>query len=220
MKCKKKKEIKAIIFDLGGVLMGGESTPELRKKNAGGVHEAIADKLDILTDTWYDAIDTSYAKSIEGLIDGRTVVKTISENLNIPEKKLIDLISKIYRKLLKKNKELYKIAYGLRKKGYIIGILSDQWYLSKKALMSPEDVTGFNPIVVSCDVGLRKPNPKIYRLLLKRLKGINKSIKASEVVFIDNRDWNTEPAEKIGFKVILFKDNKQCLTELKKLGVK
>ena len=62
----------------------------------------------------------------------------------------------------------------------------------------------FDEIVVSCDVGMRKPNPKIYKLILKKLK-----LKPSETIFIDNQKWNINPAKKLKMQTILFKDNKQ-----------
>jgi len=212
-------EIKAIIFDVGGVLMGGTANAEHRKKLGCGFHDAMADYLEVLHDTWFDAIDTVYAQSMVGLVDGKTVIKIISNNLGIPEKKLIKPALVLYQKMLNKNEELFNIARNLKRKGFIVGVLSDQWYLSKKALMKPKDYKYFDPVVVSCDVGVRKPNPKIYKLLMRELRKKNKKIKYSEVLFIDNREWNTKPAVKLGMKVILFESNDQCVKELKGFGV-
>ena len=79
----------------------------------------------------------------------------------------------------------------------------------------PEKYTKkFNAVIVSCDVGIRKPNPKIYKLVLKKLK-----LPAKNTVFIDNQKWNIKPAKKLGMNTILFKNNKQTLKELKKLKV-
>ena len=70
----------------------------------------------------------------------------------------------------------------------------------------------FDEVVVSCDVGIRKPNPKIYKMILKKLK-----LKGKSCIFIDNQKWNLIPAKKLGMKTILFKDNKQADEKLKKL---
>lgn len=204
--------IKAIIFDVGGVLMGAESKHKRKKEH--GVFEHMAYKLGIKMDTWIDALDTSYAKSIEGKINGEEAVKIIANNLRVNKNKLEKLWIKAYKIHLKRNKKLYDIAYLLKRKGFRIGILSDQWHLSSKALVTKEDRKKFNPVIVSCEVGMRKPNPKIYRLLIKKL-----GLRAGEILFIDNRDWNTKPAEKLGIKTIVFKNNKQVLHEMKKMGV-
>ena len=199
--------IKAIIFDVGGVLMTGEVSSH-------GIWEHMALKLGIDMDTWMDSIDTVYAKSIEGKIDGKKAVKTIARNLEIDPVKLEKLWIQAYKVHSKRDNELYKIAYSLKKKGYMIGILSDQWYLGEKALITKEDRKKFNPVIVSCDVGCRKPSVKIYKILIKRLK-----LSPSEILFIDNRDWNTRPAAKLGIKTILFKNNKQTLKDIQKFDI-
>ncbi len=207
------KEIKAVIFDVNGVLALGV---ELRKGSrfAMGFHEEMAKVLDLELDTWLDAIDSAYAYSMEGKISKIKILKIISGNLNIYAGKLEKKIIESYRKLYRRNDELYDFAFNLRKKGYKIAILSDQWHLSKNVFIDKKDAKKFDAVVVSCDVGMRKPNPKIYKYTLKKLK-----LKAHETVFIDNRKWNTKAAKKSGIKSILFKSNKQAFRELKKLGI-
>jgi putative hydrolase of the HAD superfamily len=80
--------------------------------------------------------------------------------------------------------------------------------------MPPRLYKKFDEVVVSCEVGMRKPNPKMYKLILKRLK-----ISPKQTLFIDNQEWNTKPAKKLGEKVILYKNNKQLFKELNKLGI-
>jgi len=202
-------KIKAVIFDVGGVLALGKSQ-HLIYRHGGyrdiGVHEYISKKLNISADQWFDSIDTKYALSIEGKISEENVVKSIAKNNHVSPKKLQKIVIKAYRKNFKQNKQLFKQVFKLKKLGYKIAILSDQWHLSKQAVMTHRYYKKFNPVIVSCDpdVKMRKPNPKIYKLTLKKLK-----LKPSETIFIDNQKWNTEPARKLGLNTILFKDNKQ-----------
>lgn len=207
-------KIKAIIFDVGGVLVGAGS--DFMNKRGHGVHEYMVKKLGVDLDSWFDSIDTAYAKSIEGKIDGEKAVKVIASNLKVSSSKLTKLWMNAYKKIMKKNRELYKIAFLLKKSGYRIGILSDQWYLSQKALMPKNDKDNkkFELIIVSCEVGLRKPNPKIYRLLIKKL-----NLKPKEILFVDNREWNLKPARKLGIKTILFKNNKQTLKDMREMSL-
>jgi len=113
------------------------------------------------------------------------------------------ILIKAYKRNFKQNKFLFKSAFKLKKKGFIIAVLSDQWQISKEAIMPKKQYKKFDEMIVSCEVKMRKPNPKIYNLILKKLK-----IKPSQALFIDNQKWNLAPAKKIGMKVILFKDNK------------
>lgn len=215
-----KQKTKAIIFDVGSVLQLYKSPVKVKGRYYSGVFEYIVDKLDIGLDAWFDAIDAAYVDSITGKISEKKAIGIIARNLDKKPDILAKLLIKAYKKLFVKNKELYKVAFELKKRGYIIGILSDQWYWSKRALMSPKNVKGFDPVVTSCDVGVRKPDVKIYKLLMTRLRKKKKSLKPAEVLFIDNRDYNLKPARQIGMKVILFKNNKQLMKEMKKRGVK
>lgn len=211
----KKQEIKAIIFDVGAVLeLGKYSKKAIKKHHNLSVHNYISKKFKISLDQWFDAVDTVYALSIEGKITKSKVLSKISKNLNISSKRLHETVVRAYKIYFKKNKELFKIAYKLKKEGYKIAILSDQWHLSKEALIPKKDSKKFNAVVISCDVGLRKPDPKIYKLVLKKLK-----LKGNQTVFIDNQKWNMPPAKKLGMKTILFKNNKQTENDLRKLVV-
>jgi len=207
--------ISAVIFDIGGVLSLGKSKDiNLQGHRTYGVHQYISKKLHIPLDQWFDAIDSTYADAIEGKISEKKALKIISKNTNIPEAKLRKIILKSYKKNFKHNKKLYKFAFKLKKAGYKIAILSDQWPLSREVLVHEKFTKYFHPVVVSCDIGIRKPNPKIYKLILKKLK-----LPARECVFIDNQTWNLKPAKKLGFKTVLFKDNKQLFKQLFKLGI-
>lgn len=203
-----KNKIKAIIFDIGGVLSLGKQPISYyngRAQNL-GVHEFIAKKLKISLDQYFDSIDIYYVKSTTGEITEEQTINKIAKNFKITPKKLIKLYTTAYEKHFKVNKTLYKFAFKLKKKGYKIAILSDQWHLSKKShrLIDQKLMNRFDVVILSPDVKMRKPNPKIYKLTLKKL-----NLKPSETIFIDNQKWNTEPAKKLGMKTILFKDNKQ-----------
>ncbi len=204
-----KNEVKAIIFDVGGVLaLGKNSKWENHKLVPSGVHMDIAKKLKISFDQYLDAIDTNYAFAIEGKISKEKVAEIFSKNLRISEKKLRKIYIRAYRKNFKQNKELFRKVLNLKKLGYKISILSDQWFLSQEALMSKKLYKKFNPVIISCDVGMRKPKIEIYKLILRKLK-----LKPKETLFIDNQEWNIKPAKKIGMKTILFKDNKQLFED-------
>lgn len=69
-------------------------------------------------------------------------------------------------------------------------------------------------VVFSCEVNQLKPEPQIYKTLLKRY-----GIDPSKSVFLDDKKENCEGAEKVGMHAIVFKNFKQAVTELEKLGV-
>jgi epoxide hydrolase-like predicted phosphatase len=209
-----KNQIKALIFDVGGVLELGKS-PKWKKgchRNK-GVHMFMAKELGISLDQWFDSIDTTYSDSITGEISEKQSLRIISENLKISEGKLKKLLIRAYKKNFQTNKKLYNFAFKLRKNGYKIAILSDQWYPSKNALIPKKIQKKFDASVISCDTyGLRKPNPRIYKLILKKLK-----LPAKNCIFIDNQQWNINPAKSLGFRTILYKNNKQLFRQFEKI---
>lgn len=208
-------EIKAIIFDVGGVLqLGGLQRRNPKMVHTSGVHEIVANKLRITLDQYFDSIDTAYAKSIEGQLSKSVLMGILSCNLNYPKDKLEKLFIKTYKITYKKNKWLFNAAKQMKNQGLKIGILSDQWHLSKEALMQKKDFKIFDKQVVSCDVRMRKPNIEIYKIILDKLK-----VKPHEVLFIDNQEWNIIPAHKLGMNTILFADNKKVKEQLKHFGI-
>jgi hypothetical protein len=68
--------------------------------------------------------------------------------------------------------------------------------------------------VFSHEVGVRKPNRRIYEILLERTR-----VEARQVLFVDDKDWALVPAAQLGLKTVLFRDSEQVRQELKRLGV-
>jgi HAD superfamily hydrolase (TIGR01509 family) len=57
----------------------------------------------------------------------------------------------------------------------------------------------FRGFVISGDVGVRKPDPKIFQYLIRRL-----DIDAGHAVFVDDNPKNLDSAADLGFQTILF----------------
>lgn len=208
-------EIKVVIWDIGGVLMcpiGGSPNPGEFSK---GAHEYMAKYMNLTLKKWNTCVKGPIEKSSIGKISKSRVLKELSKILDCSSKTIERVFKKAYVMSYPQNKELYKFVLGLKKKGYKIAILSDQWHISKEAIIKPSFSRNFDPIVVSCDVGMKKPQPEIYKLILKKLK-----IPARNCVFIDNHSMNLDPAKKLGIRTILYKNNKQLFKQLKELGVK
>ena len=207
---REQEKIRAILLDVGDVLaISKEPLKKYKNKTHHlGVHESVAKKLNISLDQYFDSIDTTYAKSIEGKIAKDKVLETLSKNLKISKQKLIKVYSEVYKNQFTQNFQLLKKLFKLKKQGYKIAVLSDQWHLSKEILMPKKIYKNFNVVAVSCGVGIRKPNLKIYQIIIKKLK-----LPSREILFIDNQQWNILPAKKIGMRTILFKNNKQLFNE-------
>jgi len=107
------------------------------------------------------------------------------------------------------------LLYRLRANGHALFCLSNMHPASaaflERAFMFWDVFTG---TLISCRVGLCKPEPAIYAHLLERY-----ALAASETVFIDDLDVNLAAAAPFGIKTIRFEDPPQCARALQALGV-
>jgi HAD superfamily hydrolase (TIGR01509 family) len=57
----------------------------------------------------------------------------------------------------------------------------------------------FDAVIISCEVGLAKPDPRIFRLCLERL-----GLPPHDALFVDDRLDNTEAAARIGLRALQY----------------
>lgn len=65
-------------------------------------------------------------------------------------------------------------------------------------------------LLLSCDIGVRKPKKEAFMKALERMK-----LKAEEVLFIDDRENIIESAKEYGFNTVLAKNEDQIVDEIK-----
>ncbi len=105
----------------------------------------------------------------------------------------------------------YLMAYirGLRPT-YKTGLITNAWPEVREALERGFRIAdAFDEIVISAEVGIVKPNPEIYQLMLGRL-----NIQAHNSVFVDDFMENVEGARAVGMHAVHFQDTQQALAEL------
>lgn len=203
------KRFKAVIFDLGGVLVKGKKIEFTQ-----GVHKMVAKKLHVDLDPYFDSIDLVYADATRGKISKRKALKSMARNLNTTPKKLEKVYSEVYRTNFAPDPTMCDFALGLKKRGYKIAIISDIWPVAKEILLKKDHFRQFNSVVASCDVGSMKIEDKIFKIALKKLK-----VDPKEAIFTDNLEDNLSAPKKLGLTTILYKNNKQFFRELKKHGI-
>jgi epoxide hydrolase-like predicted phosphatase len=72
----------------------------------------------------------------------------------------------------------------------------------------------FDEIIVSSSVGMKKPDPEIFRMTLDRL-----GVTAEETIFVDDNADNIAAATALGIKGILFTDHRALMEDLRHLGL-
>lgn len=92
---------------------------------------------------------------------------------------------------------MFDLLRDLRATGVKVGLLSNSW-----GNHYPDDLhEKFDAMVISGEVGLRKPDPVIYRLVLDKL-----DVPAERAVFVDDAPVNVEAAIALGMRAIRHQD--------------
>lgn len=96
---------------------------------------------------------------------------------------------------------------------YKIGMITNAWPDIRHVLSNELHIAdAFDDIVISAEVGMIKPDARIYRLSLDNL-----GVLPAQAVFIDDFKRNVEGAQMIGMHAIRFQTTEQTLEELKSL---
>lgn len=96
--------------------------------------------------------------------------------------------------------EVWALAAAFRRTGGRTGFLSNsgpEMMARVRARWPLEE--WFDAVVISCEVGLAKPDPRIYRLCLDRL-----GLPAPATLFVDDRADNIEGAARVGLRTLQF----------------
>ena len=204
-----KPEIKAIIFDLGGVLVFYDHM--LAAKPMAKLTGISLKKIFRLLSS--SGENSKFSNLVEKGANSQVYWKEAAKELGVkelPYKKCNYLWDRIFWP----NKRLFAILPKLKKK-YKIGLISNLGKVHKKTVSEKYKLVKLIDYpVYSCDIKLRKPNQKVYKICLSRLKCF-----PQEVIFIDDIPKNIKSARKLGINSILFKTNKQLFKQLKQLGV-
>ena len=110
------------------------------------------------------------------------------------------------------HQENVNLALKLKQKGYPIYLLSnfpgDQF---EKYRLQNSFLDEFDDRIISGDVGLAKPDIKIYQLAIKKF-----NLNPEESLFIDDKIENTKGAEQAGIKTIQLQNPEDLDKEIRK----
>ena len=173
-----------------------------------------------MASNWFkktSAASESGIKKLQALCLQGDLGKLSKVEFNIEVAKLVGIsaeeVEKGIEAELHLNDSLVVYAESLIKRGFRIACLSNgshEWttYVIKKYGLERL----FEQIIISSELGVVKPDPKIYLHALDALK-----IKPSDCIFIDDRKENTDAAETLGICSLVFVDTALSIIELEGL---
>jgi epoxide hydrolase-like predicted phosphatase len=97
-----------------------------------------------------------------------------------------------------------------RAAGVRTGLISNSWGTRRYPRELLSDL--FDGVVISGEVGMRKPAPEMYVLGAKRI-----GVEPERCVFVDDLPFNLEPAAELGMATVHHRTAEQTIAELEKL---
>lgn len=193
--------IRAIVFDIGGVL---EITPDL------GVTARWEQQLGLMPGEMDQRLGDVWRGGSIGTISEEAVHKRIAEIMKMSEAQVNAMMDDMWRQYLgTPNVKLMEYFGSLRPK-YQTAILSNSFVGARE---KEQERYGFDEmcdfIVYSHEVGMSKPDQRIYALTCERL-----GLPPQEVIFLDDHEEPVDAAREFGMHGILFKDNAQAIAAI------
>lgn len=181
--------IKGIIFDWGGVLIQNP-TPLIDKYCSKylGVSKNMFSKV-------FEKYNSDFQK---GLLPENKLWEKVCAELGVKKPIVPSLWYDAFKYAYKPRNDMFSLASILHEAGYKTGYLSNT-EIPAMEFFHEQSYDMFDALVFSCAEGTRKPEPRIYKIALKRL-----GLRPEDTVFIDDKKENVEGAERIGMVGILF----------------
>src|SRR5215204_2738305 len=195
--------IKAVFFDLGGVIVRTEfQVPR----------QQLADRLgmdyDDLNRIVFDS-ESSGRASI-GEITSEEHWTSIVQRLKRPTSELSLIRDEFFAGDIV-DRTLVEYIRSLRGK-YKTGLISNAWGDLRDFIVREKFDDAFDHMIISAEVGAVKPDAKIFKIALEQA-----GVQAHEAVLVDDFAVNIEGCEKVGMQGIYFEDAESTLLQLKEL---
>jgi putative hydrolase of the HAD superfamily len=202
-------KFKAVIFDFGGVITASPFEGIERLESERGLPRGFVRKINATnhdTNAWarlersevsLDEFDTLFAEeaaTLGGELRGKEVMAVLSGAIRPEMVAALDQLKGQYR--------LGCITNNMRTPGYPEeGMLADErlGHVFRR----------FDHVIESALTGLRKPDPRIYRLACKRL-----DVAPQACVYLDDLGINCKPAAALGMHAIKVTSGAQALADL------
>jgi HAD superfamily hydrolase (TIGR01509 family) len=194
-------QIRAVIFDFGGVLVRMvDDRPRLKLSAQLGIPLSQLDYLVFFSD--------SAQKASKGVITVGMHWEAVREALGIQPEDMAGFLEQ-YWSADDVNWVLLEFIRKLHPR-YKVGLLSNAWDDLRHTMHERWNIDGlFDELIISAEVKIVKPDPRIFRLALERL-----GVQPAQAIFIDDIVENIEAARNEGMFAIHYQDTNSTLDAL------
>jgi epoxide hydrolase-like predicted phosphatase len=195
--------IKAIIFDLGGVLL---RTQDFSPR------EKLAERLGMDRHELEEFIfgGESGERAQRGEISVEQHFANLSYQLGYTSAEFYRLVDEFFSQD-RLDEDLVDYVRSLHTQ-YKTALLSNAWDDLRKVIAEKwhfEDA--FDIMIISGEVGMAKPDPEIFQLAITRL-----NVAPSEAIFVDDFQLNVDAARAVGMQAIRFQTPQQVCDDLQR----
>lgn len=201
-------KLRAIIFDIGRVLIRIDLTRAMQGLAAGG---------SLSPSELWTAIekDPRWPDWQEGRISPRDWYLHLTKRFGVGGNFTFEQFSEVWNRVLDPTPIHEDAFFQCLSKRYRLALLSNTDPIHVRHMEAAYSFFAFFPArIYSCSIGASKPNPLIYREALRALK-----VQAQEAIYIDDIAAYVEAAQRLGMGGIQFQSPAQLTSDLKSLGV-
>jgi epoxide hydrolase-like predicted phosphatase len=195
--------IKAVFFDLGGVIVRTEFQAPRQQ-----LAEKLGMEYDDLSRIVFEG--ESGVRAALGEITSADHWASVIQRLKRPASELSRIRDEFFAGDIV-DRTLVEYIRSLRGK-YKTGLISNAWSDLRDFVVREKFDDVFDKMIISAEVGALKPEPKIFQIALEQI-----GVSPNEAVFVDDFKANIVGGEKVGIKGIHFKDAESTMKQLKEL---
>lgn len=115
---------------------------------------------------------------------------------------------------IRPNVRMIHLVTKLKAQGWRVAMLSNVSEQRAQYIRKLGIYRYFDPVVLSCEIDVKKPDPKAFQIFLSQAK-----TSPQECVYVDNNEKNLEVASTFGFDTIHFTTVEQLAKDLAKRGI-
>lgn len=192
---------KVVIFDWGGIVESHEydmkDLNDAKIRMIKRIDSSLSDE-EILSKWVNKTPDGVNIGTVSDLKEVKRYVEFLQKSLgiNISYEDFVNLYEEEF-KAVKYYKDVVDYAHSLKSRCKI-AILSNLMYFDKRRINDQYDLSKFDYVYLSFEIGMRKPDEKIYKYVLDDLK-----VKPEDILFIDDDYQNILAAKKCGWNTCL-----------------
>ena len=204
------KKYEALIVDFGGVL-----TTPLQDSFA-----SFAEEIELELSEFVRLFLKAYAGEEDSLVTDFETGRMSEEDFSVEFAKRLSeatgkpveaesLVSRIFARM-DIERDMLKAVELTRAAGLKTGLLSNSWGTSTypREILDPL----FDTLVISGEVGMRKPDPEIFNLTTGKL-----GVEPDASIFVDDHPGHLKSAGELGMTTVLHKSPKETIAELESL---